>query len=94
MNAPKFASLLQQRYTDPRIEVAQASQEPTNGTHPEGAAEDDNAGGMWPHWDQGGVAVLRCSDSCIGLFQISVKLPHEPYKIQVMVRIAHVAVYN
>ncbi|KAJ5174547.1 Clustered mitochondria protein [Penicillium canariense] len=45
-------------------EVAQASQEPTNGNQPEGAAEDDNAG---------------------GLFQISVKLPHEPYKIQVMV---------
>ncbi|KAJ5918472.1 hypothetical protein N7466_010464 [Penicillium verhagenii] len=35
-----------------------------NGTHLEGAAEDENAG---------------------GLFQISVKLPHEPYKIQVMV---------
>lgn len=31
------------------------------------------------------------SDSCQGLFQISVKLPHEPYKIQVMVRIFHVA---
>lgn len=25
------------------------------------------------------------SDSCQGLFQISVKLPHEPFKIQVMV---------
>jgi hypothetical protein len=25
------------------------------------------------------------SDSCQGLFQITVKLPHEPYKIQVMV---------
>ncbi|OOQ87925.1 Clustered mitochondria protein like protein [Penicillium brasilianum] len=45
-------------------EVAQASQEPTNGTQPEGVTEDDNAG---------------------GLFQISVKLPHEPHKIQVMV---------
>ncbi|KAJ5648389.1 hypothetical protein N7490_004761 [Penicillium lividum] len=35
-----------------------------NGNHVEGAAEDENTG---------------------GLFQISVKLPHEPYKIQVMV---------
>lgn len=38
--------LLQEWYTDLQIEVAQASQEPTNGTQPEGVAEDDNAGGM------------------------------------------------
>ncbi|KAJ5692796.1 hypothetical protein N7462_002219 [Penicillium macrosclerotiorum] len=45
-------------------EVALDSQDQTAVNHTEGAAEDDNAG---------------------GLFQISVKLPHEPYKIQVMV---------
>lgn len=34
-----------------------------------------------------GRAMWRFSDSCQGLFQISVKLPHEPHKIQVMVGI-------
>jgi hypothetical protein len=29
--------------------------------------------------------ILMANSSLIGLFQISVKLPHEPYKIQVMV---------
>lgn len=32
-----------------------------------------------------GSAERPFSDPCQGLFQISVKLPHEPYKIQVMV---------
>jgi hypothetical protein len=34
----------------------------------------------------GARVVWQFSDSSPGLFQISVKLPHEPHKIQVMVR--------
>lgn len=44
--------------------------------------EDETAGGMC---DQFGHVEVAVSDSWQGLFQISVKLPHEPHKIQVMV---------
>lgn len=36
-------------------------------------------------WIIGRRTVSRCSNLIIGLFQISVKLPHAPHKIQVMV---------
>jgi protein TIF31 len=65
-------------------EAPQASQEITNGDAPEGAPEEDLSGGML---DTPALICLAYTNMTSGLFQISVKLPHAPHKIQVMVGI-------
>jgi len=65
-------------------EAPQASQEITNGNAPEGAPEEDLSGGMLSTQTS---SCLTDTNLILGLFQISVKLPHAPHKIQVMVGI-------
>lgn len=61
----------------------------TNGNHPEETQEEDNTGGtsLLSLMTQSCLHVTDRESSFTGLFQITVKLPHEPYKIQVMVGI-------
>lgn len=42
-------------HSNHKTEVPQAVAEQTNGNHPEGAVEDENAGGMWDESTQAGL---------------------------------------